>query len=167
MARHSGPKPQANAYVDALKILARRELSEAQVRQRLERRSHRSGDIDAAIDQLKEEASIDDRRVARAIVRHEASIKRRGTLRIKQAIARAGIAAATAVEAIQSELVDVDANALLEAALSKRLRHGRTIADDREFQRLYRFLVGQGFESSDVLKVLSAKRKARSQEPEA
>jgi regulatory protein len=158
MARNSDAKPGTSAYVAALKLLARRELSEAQVRQRLARSTHPSSDIDAAIDKLKKEAAIDDGRVARAIVRHETSIKQRGKLRIKQAMARAGIAAATAREAIRSELVDVDDNALLDASLSKRLRHGRTIADDREFQRLYRYLVGQGFESNQVLKVLSAKR---------
>jgi regulatory protein len=158
MARYSDAKLGTSAYVAALKMLARRELSEAQVRQRLARRRHPSRDIDAAIDRLTKEAAIDDRRVARAIVRHETSVKRRGKLRIKQAMARAGIAAATAVDAIHSEFVDVDDDALLDASLSKRLRHGRTIADDREFQRLYRYLVGQGFESNQVLKVLSTRR---------
>ena len=159
MPKEGSPKSNASAYADALTMLARRELSEAQVRERLERRRHPSGDIEAAIDKLKEEAAIDDQRVARTIVRHETAIKRRGKLRIKLAIARAGIAATIAMEAIQSEFADLDDHALLDASLSKRLRHGRTIADDHEFQRLYRYLVGQGFESSAVLKALSARRR--------
>jgi SOS response regulatory protein OraA/RecX len=47
---------------------------------------------------------------------------------------------------------------LIEAALRKRLRHRDTIADDREFQRLYRYLVGQGFETDQIMSVLSRRR---------
>ena len=45
----------------------------------------------------------------------------------------------------------LDADALLDSALAKRLRGGKAIADGREFSRLYRFLVGQGFESDRVI----------------
>ena len=45
----------------------------------------------------------------------------------------------------------LDPDALLDSALAKRLRHGGPIADEREFNRLYRYLVGQGFESDRVL----------------
>ena len=48
--------------------------------------------------------------------------------------------------------------ALLESALRKRLRGRETIADQREFQRLFRYLIGQGFESDRVMKALKAYR---------
>ena len=67
-------------------------------------------------------------------------------------IERAGIAKATAKRAIDDVFDGIDDDALLEASLAKRLRGRDTIADDREFQRLYRYLVGQGFESDRVLK---------------
>jgi regulatory protein len=158
MSGNRNPTPEASAYVDAMKMLARRELSEAQVRQKLTRHGHMPDDIDRAVERLKEESAIDDRRVAQAIARNETSIKRHGKIRVKQRIARAGIAAATAKSAIDEAFADLDDGALLEAALAKRLRHGRHIADDRERQRLYRFLIGQGFDPSEVLKALSAKR---------
>ena len=50
-----------HAYLDGLKMLARRELSEAQVRQRLVRRSHEADAIDEAIARLKDARAIDDR----------------------------------------------------------------------------------------------------------
>ena len=71
---------------------------------------------------------------------------------------RAGIAKDTAKQAIDDVFEGIDGDALLEASLRKRLRERDTIADDREFQRLYRYLIGQGFESDRVMKALKAYR---------
>ena len=47
-------------------MLGRRELSEAQVRQRLAKRGHDEAAIDAAVTRLKSDRSLDDVRVAGA-----------------------------------------------------------------------------------------------------
>lgn len=146
-----------NAYVDGLKMLARRELSEKQVRQRLERRGHDEDAIEQAVQRLKLERAIDDARVAAAIARTETSIKRRGKLRVTRAIETAGITRAVARHAVDEVFEELDPDALLQASLAKRLRGGRPIADDREFQRLYRYLVGQGFDADQVLRALRAR----------
>jgi regulatory protein len=148
-----------NAYADGVKMLARRELSERQVRQRLARKGHDAGAIDEAIARLRDERAIDDGRVAEAIARTETSVKRRGKLRVRMQIQRAGISNATARRVVDDVFGAIDDDALLEASLAKRLRGRETIADDREFQRLYRYLIGQGFESDRVMKALSARRK--------
>jgi regulatory protein len=149
----------AVAYVDGLKMLARRELSEMQIRQRLARKGHEREAIDRAVARLREERAIDDVRVAEAIARTETSLRRRGKLRVRMQIQRAGIANATAKRAVDEIFETVDDAAQLEASLAKRLRGRDTIADDREFQRLYRYLIGQGFESDRVLKALSTRRR--------
>jgi regulatory protein len=147
-----------NAYADGLRMLARRELSEMQVRQRLARKGHPREAIDQAVARLREARAIDDARVAEAIARTETSVRRRGKLRVRMQIQRAGISTATAKRATDEIFDTIDDEALLEASLAKRL-HGRdVIADDREFQRLYRYLIGQGFDSGRVLKALSARR---------
>jgi regulatory protein len=143
-----------SAYLDALKMLARRELSEAQVRQRLVRRGHPPDDIDETIARLREERAIDDTRVAESIARTQTSLKKRGKLRVRQHIESAGIAGATAKRAVDDLLAGIDDAALLEASLLKRLHGRERIADDREFQRLYRYLVGQGFDPDRVLATL-------------
>jgi regulatory protein len=150
-----------SAYVDGLKMLARRELSEMQVRQRLARKGHEPDAIEAAVTRLRDERAIDDTRVAEAIARTETSIRRHGKLRVRMQIERAGIAKSTAKRAIDDVFEAVDDDALLEASLAKRLRGRDKIADDREFQRLYRYLVGQGFESDRVLKALNARKPSR------
>jgi regulatory protein len=146
------------AYLDALRMLARRELSEAQVRQRLGRREHAPDVIDEAIVRLLEERAIDDRRVAEAIARTETSLRKRGKLRVKRKIESAGISSSVAKQAIDETFADVDADALLDAALARRLRHGKVIADERELNRLYRYLIGQGFESDRVVAALRKRR---------
>jgi regulatory protein len=151
------------AYIDALRMLARRELSEAQIRQRLARREHDEADIDEAVARLRAERAIDDARVAEAIARTETGIRKRGKLRVKRKIESAGIAASTARQAVDEVFSGLDSDALLESALAKRLRHGAAIKDDREFNRLYRYLVGQGFESDRVLTLLKTKSAPRHQ----
>jgi regulatory protein len=148
-----------DSYVDALKMLARRELSEAQVRQRLQRRGYEESVIHDTIARLKEERAIDDARVAEAIARTETSSKRRGRLRVKSKIERAGISGAAARRAVDEAFSDIDETALIEAALAKRLRNRTGPDDDREFRRLYRYLIGQGFEADQVLKALTARRR--------
>jgi regulatory protein len=147
------------AYIDALKMLARRELSETQVRQRLVRRGHDSDDIDAAVVKLKEERAIDDARVAEAIARTETAVKRRGKMRVRRQIESAGISIANARFAVDEVFGEIDPAALIESALAKRLRGPASIRDDREFQRLYRYLIGQGFEPDQIMKVLGARRR--------
>jgi regulatory protein len=143
-----------DAYLAALRMLARRELSEAQVRQRLTRREHDPSSIDEAIARLKADRSIDDARVAGMIARLETSVRRRGKPRVRRQIEAAGIAPAIAAKALEETFQDLDPDALLAAALDKRLRGRARIADDREFRRLYRYLVSQGFEPGRVLAIL-------------
>jgi len=140
-------------------MLARRELSESQVRQRLARKGHDAGAIEDAIARLREERAIDDARVADAIARTETTVKRRGKLRVRLQIERAGIEKSIAKRAVDGAFDAIDGDALIEASLKKRLRGRETIADDREFQRLYRYLAGQGFEDDRIIKALTARRR--------
>ena len=149
------------AYVDGLKMLGRRELSEQQVRQRLARKAYEQDEIDDAVARLREERAINDVRVAEAIVRMETGIRKRGKVRVRLQLERAGIAKDTARRAIDDVFDGIDDEALIESSLRKRLRGRETIADDREFQRLFRYLLGQGFESDRVMNTLKAYRMKR------
>jgi regulatory protein len=144
----------------ALKMLARRELSEAQVRQRLVRRQYDRESIEAAIERLKANRSIDDARVAGAIARTEAMLRHRGRRRVEQQLAAAGLAPDIAQRALQHVFDDIDPDAMLANALDKRLCGRSVVADAREFARLYRQLTRQGFDSHRVLEVLRARRAA-------
>jgi regulatory protein len=141
----------ADTYLSALRMLARRELSEAQIRHRLARRGESQESIDEAIARLKSDRSIDDERVAGAIARTQAAGRNRGRRRVLQQIEAAGIDKSIASRAVDQVFQDLDPDALLSASLEKRLRGRECIADDREFQRLFRYLSAQGFESDKIL----------------
>src|SRR5206468_4969033 len=114
--------------------------------------------IDEAIARLLGERALDDARVAEAIARTEITVRRRGRIRVQLQIQKAGIDKSTAKRAVDDVFGSIDDDALIEAALNKRL-HGRdAIKDDKEFQRLYRYLVGQGFETGKIVKALAARR---------
>ncbi len=98
-------------------------------------------------------------RVAEAIARTETTIKRRGRLRVRRQIEHAGIAPPTARRAVDEVFSGIDDQVLIEAALAKRLRDRTGIADDREFQKLYRYLIAQGFEADSVMRTLTAHRR--------
>jgi len=146
------------AYLTALQQLARRELSEAQLRQRLSRRGFTPDDIDSAIDRLRQDGSLDDARVAAAIARSQLSIKKRGPRRVRREIEAAGITSALAERAVAEVYAEVDSDALMAAAIDRRLGT-RRLDDDREMARLYRYLVGQGFDADKAMTALRARRR--------
>jgi len=139
-------------------MLAGRELSEAQVRQRLTRRGYDRPDIEQAIDRLKANGTIDDARAAAVIARRETTVRRRGKARVSSRLRAAGIAPTVADRTVEQLFQEVDADALLAASLERRLRGRTAIDDEKELQRLYRYLVGQGFEPDRVLAKLRSKR---------
>ena len=148
-----------NAYLTALRQLARRELSEAQIRQRLSRRGFTPDDIDTAVARLRQDGSLDDARVATAIARSQLSLKKRGERRVRREVEAAGIAPALAARAVAEVYAEVDADALMTAAIDRRLGTKR-LDDEREMARLYRYLVGQGFDADRAMSALRARRKA-------
>src|SRR5205085_1443909 len=116
---------------------------------------HDAETVETAVARLRAERAINDVRVAEAIAHTEISLRKRGRLRIRRQIERAGIEPGIARRAIDAAFETVDDDALLHASLAKRLRGRERISDDRERQRLYRYLIGQGFEHDRVMKALS------------
>jgi regulatory protein len=134
-------------------MLARRELSATQLRQRLKARHFPDNEIDASINRLRESRALDDGRVARAYARTAAGVKGRGRARVMREIEAMGIDRATAREAVAETFDALDEDALIDRALDRKLR-GRRVKDAAEFRRLYAFLMRQGFEAGKIGKAL-------------
>jgi len=139
-------------------MLGRRELSEAQVRQRLARKGHEPDAVEAAVERLRAERAIDDARVAEAIAHTETAVRRHGRLRVKRQMEHAGIAPAIARGALDAVFGAIDDEAMLEAALVRRLRGRDGLADEAEVRRMFRYLVSQGFEPERVVTALKRRR---------
>jgi regulatory protein len=146
-----------DAYATALALLATRELSEAQLRARLLRRECDPDDVERTIERLKGDGSLDDRRVARAAARREASVRHRGRSRALQRVRQLGIATDIAINAVDEAFAEVDEVALLDRAIERRLRGAPPSSlDQRATARIVRALLAQGFEPGAVFARLRA-----------
>jgi regulatory protein len=143
-----------SAYTDALQLLARRELTEKELRDRLLDRDHPRDEIDRVVAHLLESKALDDGRVARAYARTAADVKGRGRLRVMRELSAMGVARETATDAVTEVFADVDERALIAKALRKKMRGKSRISDAREHARLYQYLMRQGFTPAGIVAAL-------------
>jgi regulatory protein len=148
----------SRAYAAGLAMLARRELCEAQIRQRLQRKGFGADDVAAAVARLKKERALDDRRTALACARTEVRVRQRGRQRVQRQIEALGISRTIAREAVAEVFGDVDERSLLEQALEKRLRRG-PITDAASAARVRRYLMVQGFNPDEIATALRKRTK--------
>jgi SOS response regulatory protein OraA/RecX len=139
-----------SAYTDGLLLLGRRELSVSEMRSRLLDREHSAEETDAAIAKLIETGALDDRRVARAFARTASKVKGRGRLRVTRELHAMGISRDIASEAVAEVFGELDERAMIQRAIQKKLRGGRTPQTLQERARLYQFLMRQGFTPAAV-----------------
>ena len=148
------PLTPAAARTLVLGWLGQRELSSSQVRLRLRRRRCADEVIDAAIATLVAEGALDDTRAARARARHDVAIKRRGPARVLRQVQALGVDRDTARDAVASAFADVDQDAMIRAALDRKLR-GRPFPTERpEVAKLFAWLMRQGFDADRVSRIL-------------
>ena len=140
----------ARAYVAGLKMLARRELSEAQVRARLARRRFDTETIDAAVTRLQRERALDERRTALACARTEAHLKYHGRLRALRQLDAIGIPRGLARAAVAEVFAELDEDVLITQAIDRRLRRGVSLDETASLHRVHRFLLAQGFDAGRV-----------------
>jgi regulatory protein len=145
------------AYVAGLRLLARRELTTARLRERLLRRGCPPVEIEDALERLQADGALDDRRAARAQASTAARVHGRGRLRILRELEAAGVDDARAREAVEAAFAELDEAALIERAIDRRLRG--PIDDERQLRRLHQYLVRLGFSPADALSALMRRRK--------
>lgn len=149
------PDSSHAAYLVALRWLSARELTESQVRQRLQERNFSSEAVALAIDRLLQQRALDDRRTALSIARTEATIRHRGPHRVLRRLLATGIDREVARAVVREVFEDLNEHDLMRRALAKRLRPGSgQVGDGAERRRLQAYLVRQGFASSAVAALL-------------
>ena len=156
--------PDRTAYVDALLLLGRRELSVQQLRDRLLEREHTREDVERAVELLLENKALDDARVAGAYVRTAIAIKGRGRLRIQRELQMMGISKEVSAGALADAFGEVDERAMIAKALGKKLRPNQKIATPAEYARVFQYLMRQGFSPAAVTAALRARRKGGGEE---
>jgi SOS response regulatory protein OraA/RecX len=140
------PDSSTSACSRALRWLTARELSEAQVRSRLAEAGYTDTAISAAIRQLLETRTIDDRRAAMAVARTEARVRRHGPRRVMGKLVSMEIDRDLAKDIITELFGEEDEAQLLETTLDRRLRgHPERLKNPNERRKLLAYLVRQGF----------------------
>ena len=138
----------ADAYTDALRLLAGRELSVSRCRARLLDRDHAPADVDQAIERLLEDGSLNDARVARAYARTAVTVKGRGRLRVARELQELGVARDVAAAALADVYGEQDERSLVARAVQKKLRGRAKPSTPADFARIYQHLLRQGFSPS-------------------
>jgi regulatory protein len=152
------PAPLARAKTLALRYLASRARTEAQIRARLGR-AELDGEADAVVAWLLRLGYLDDEAYARGRARSLVAPGRLGPRLAERRLVGAGIDRGRAKAAIAAALAE-DAEAGGEAGRCRALaeRRARTAElaslDERARRRLARFLLGRGFSGSAVARVL-------------
>ena len=136
----------------ALRLLGRRDRSEAELRQRLARDGIADGDAQAVVDRLKALGYLDDRRFARQFC--EAAIRdgRMFGWRLRRELGLRGIDGELADEALAVAAAGRDEGDAIRAILTRRFAGFEPArATDREKQRVFAYLRRRGFMPAAIL----------------
>src|SRR5215212_1158763 len=126
----------------AYKAVARRDLTVAELRARLERKHVSPEAIDDAVAELEDTGFLDDARYARQFAEDKRELDRWGSDRIAQDLRRRGIA----TQLIDAAVSTHDRGSELRTALLLlRQRYTHAPRDDRERDRAWQMLVRRGY----------------------
>lgn len=157
MPRTGGSSAPTTAWSAAISLLARRDLSEGEVRSKLLARNFAEPEVDEAVARLRERRYLDDHSLAAAVVRTQARSKHQGPLKVRAHLSRRQIPEELAQEAIRAEFSDGAETERALLALRRLERSGSAPAppggssgqdpDERKkaAARLLRRLVARGY----------------------
>ena len=158
MARRAVTKLSAQSlYEYALRALARRSHTLAELEAKLARRSDSEEDVSEILSRLRQHGYLDDERVAEAhsaLRRDQALV---GQKRVLAELRRRGVEESLAEKAVTDAYRELDESDLARQFLRRRfgsLAQGPPVDDRKVVLRLYRALLRAGFEHSAVLDAL-------------
>lgn len=136
-------RPESERAIDlAYKAVARRDLTVAELRARLEGKHVPPEAIDDAVAELEDTGFLDDARYAAQFAEDKRELEQWGTERIARDLDRRGIARDLIEAAVSSHSRDSE---LRTALLLLERRHPTAPRDDRERDRAWQMLVRRGY----------------------
>ncbi|MGR4868633.1 recombination regulator RecX [Variovorax sp. LARHSF232] len=132
----------------ALRLLAQREHSRAELERKLAKYEEEPGTLAQALDELAARDFISEARVVQSVLHQRA--KRLGTLRVRQELQQKGVAP----EAIAGALEQLQATEVERAREVWRRRFGTPPESPAERARQTRFLLARGFAAAAVSRVI-------------
>jgi regulatory protein len=144
------PSAEAGLRARALRLLARREHSRAELRRKLAPHAGEGADLDALLDDFTRRGWLSEERFVEQAVRAKA--RKYGPLKIAHHLREKGIDEA----GIERGLAQARAEEGEALASAWRSRFGRPAADEAEKSRQVRFLQQRGFPLEAVLRFLKS-----------
>ena len=154
MPRSAAPPP--TAYQRALRRLARRDHSVAELRRALLDRGHDAAEVEAALERLRRERYLDDAGFAERFARSRMAHQGHGRLRIRQDLRERGVDRGVTEAGIAGALREVDERDVLDGLARRYWRQHTGVEPQRRLPRLWAFLLRRGFAPGLVRERLSA-----------
>ncbi len=153
------PRPLAAAalYDYAVAALARRSLTAAELRSRLERRAARPQDVHEVLARLREVGYLDDAQLAESYARFRRDYEGLGRLRVLRDLERRGVERKVAERSVGQTYRESDEIELVRAQIRRRLGsrvNELPIHDRKQVAALYRALLRAGFSSARIVEGL-------------
>ena len=142
--------PVRGCYDAAVRLLARREHSQLELRRKLEQREHEAADIAAALERLVAEGLQSDARFAAELV--NAKMAGWGRRRLLLELKSRGVAEATALEAVDAGLDETERDRALAAL---RRKYGDRLGGSQgDSAKARRFLAQRGFDGATAAQAI-------------
>lgn len=145
---------QKEAKDYSLYILARRPLSEAQLKDKLRSRRYDSKIISIVIDYLKGIGLIDDLNYSRLWIRSRSRTNPRGALLLRQELRMKGIASQIIERVLDEFKESYNEEELLVQVAEKRAKKLKNLDPISRKRRLFNYLLRRGFLVDEVRKVI-------------
>ncbi len=146
-----------NALTAALRMLARRPYSVAEMRRALERKCPQHEQVDTAIARLRELGYLDDRKFAEQYAYSLAQNQAFGPHRLRRELKAKLVNYQEIESAVERVYQETPAQILLERALDKKVRALRLPLTRAKFHSLCQGLMRLGFNASDIIKAVRAR----------
>lgn len=147
-------------YARALKAIAGRARSVAEMRRLLLRRAARPADAEQIVQRLKDLGYLNDEKFAHAYAAWRLENQRLGRRRVERDLRARLVPPKLAERAVGKTYEDVDEAKLVREHLARRLRHTGPPKDRRKLASLYRHLLGAGFSPGAIIPELRKLSKA-------
>jgi regulatory protein len=157
----TGKKAPRDPYSAALRLLARRPYSVAELRRALERKFAGDAAIPAAIARLRELGYLDDRKFAEHYASSLARNRGFGRFRVRRELKAKLVNYKFIEPAIEQAFEETDESRLLERALAKKIRTLRRPVTRARLASLCQSLLRRGFRSGDIMKAVHARPELR------
>jgi len=159
------PRPQSREQRDpvsvALRMLARRPYSIAEMRRVLERKFDVAEQVAAAIVRLRELGLLDDKKFAEQYASSLARNRSFGRRRVERELKAKLVDYRYIEPALDQAFEETSERILLEQALDKKLRGLRLPLSRSKFYALCRSLLRLGFRSDDIMKMVRSRPELR------